>query len=391
VSWIMPIKVLHIAGWYRSKTEPLAVPFIKEHFEALNRYAEGYLLHVEVKIASGRLFSIRHERLSDKEESFVVLTSIKMWRVIEFISLLLGSYALVRHGVKGYDIVNFHVGYPNLTYYNIIRRLIRRPLIIIEHWTAFHYEFNMPKGSRKLDRIRNIYRQNFPLMVVSERLKGDIEDFSGRRQEKVRVIPNVVDNSIFYFDPNVPARERTFFMVNHWREIKDPFPVMRAFTEYLKRYPDAKLRIGGYGPLWDSMVSSVSENKLEKSIELLGGLSKEQIADELRRASALLHHADYETFSVVCAEAISCGCPVIVNYLEAIAEFIDRSNGILVKPGQSFLEALVNYDPSAYDRAEIARNASMRFSKDQVGRNYLDYNLEVFFEYSGGGEHEFPV
>jgi glycosyltransferase involved in cell wall biosynthesis len=379
----MSISVLHITGWYRSSSDPGAVPFIKEHFEALNRFARGYLLHVEVKQTPGCLLSFRYERLSDKEESYIASTSIRVWRIIELISFVLMMYAMRKHGIKRYDVVNFHVAYPNLTYHNIVKRIIRKPFILIEHWTAFHYEFNMPKGSKKLNKIRGIYRQQYPLMVVSRRLGRDIQEFAGCPQKRLRVIPNVVDDTIFYYDPDVVVPNRAFFMVNYWREIKDPFPVLNAFTRYLEVFPDAKLRIAGYGPLWNKILSYVEKNKLTDSVFLLGRLCKHQIADELRKASALLHHADYETFSVVCAEAISCGCPVIVNYLEAVAEFIDGSNGILVESGRSFMDALLGFDAASFDRAQIARKANARFRPDEVGKQYLKYNLDEIHEHSG--------
>lgn len=365
----------------------MAVPFITEHFEALNRFANGYLLHVEVQMRPGRFLSFQHERLSGNEESFVVQTSIKVFRIVELISLALLLYAIFKHGVKRYDIVNFHVGYPNLVYHGLLKKLIRKPFLIIEHWTAFHYEFNMPKGTRKLDRIRHIYRQQFPLVVVSRRLGLDIEGFAGCKQ-RLRVIPNVVDSSVFYFDPNVPVSEKSFFMVNYWRKIKNPFPVLEAFTRYVATCPEAQLRVGGYGPLWNDMVRYVAENGLESNVKLLGRLTKNEIADELRGATALVHHADYETFSVVCAEAISCGCPVIVNYLEAVAEFIDDSNGVFVKSGQSFLNALIEFDPSSFDRAEIARTANARFSREEVGRQLFEYNSEILAAAKEGHKRE---
>lgn len=359
----------------------MAVPFIKEHFEALSRFTNGYLLHVEVKQVPGRLLSIRHEQVSETEESYIAFTSINIWRIIEIVSLVLLLFAISKHGVKRYDIINFHVGYPNLTYFNIVKKLIRKPFILIEHWTAFHYEFNMTKGTMKLDRIRNIYRQQFPLVVVSKWLGADIEQFAQCPQERLKVIPNVVDSSVFYYDPGIPAARRTFFMVNYWRDIKDPFPVLRAFSQYLERRPDAELRIGGYGPLWNRIVDFVKVNRLERKIILLGKLRKSQIADEMRKATALVHHADYETFSVVCAESVSCGCPVIINYLEAVAEFIDDSNGILIRPDESYLEVLLQFNPASFDRSEIARNAHARFNPDKVGRDYYEFNLQVSSEF----------
>jgi glycosyltransferase involved in cell wall biosynthesis len=116
---------------------------------------------------------------------------------------------------------------------------------------------------------------------------------------------------------------------------------------------------------------------LTDSIKLLGYLNKSEIASYMRSSNALLHNAHYETFSVVCAESISCGCPVIVNELGAVSEFIDSSNGIIIKNNEEWLTQLLKSGNYSFEREKIAINAHRRFGTLVVGEKFFNINKEI--------------
>lgn len=366
------IKVLHITNWYHSKEKPYKVPFIKEHFEALNLFTDGILAHVEVSFSKKEMLKFNKRKISKNEESYIVHSSIKSWFLKELISTLLLLFVLFTKKYRRYDIIIFHVGYPNLTYYHYIKKIIRKPIVIIEHWTAFHNNFNMSATSTKLDRIKNIYRQNISLLTVSNQLKIDIEKFSNHKQTKY-IIPNVVDSELFFYDKTVKRANEQFFMVNYWREIKSPFQILNAFEKLVKTNSTAQLRIAGYGPLWKQIENFVEEKNLNLNITLLGRLEKFEIALEMQKASAFLHAAKYETFSVVCAEAICCGCPVIVSDLDAVKEFINDSNGKIVYHSTDWLSILKEYNIENFNSEKIAGDAYSKFNRNVVGNMFNRY------------------
>ncbi len=373
------MRVLHITNWYPSREEPDKVPFIKEHLMALRPLGHHVLVHVEIQDNSAFWWKSVKTLLSDWEHQRLIKTKKMPWRVKEWLSSGLLMKVLREFGAnEQFDIVNIHTAYPLCSDIERIKSYLKIPLVFTEHWTAFQFNFGLPPQTKSLDRIRRIYRQRVPVITVSEALASDIRRFTGVNDLTCHVVPNVVRKEVFHYREAptpvgpLPAGP-VFFMVNYWRGIKSPFLIFDAFREVIRVFPVAKLRVGGYGPLWNEMKTYVQTHKLENHITLLGRLAKEEIAREMRGSTAFLHAAEHETFSVVTAEAIMCGTPVVVSDLPCIVEYIDKENGVLVS--DSLAEwtnriCSIIGNREQYNREKISFNAGLKFSADAVGRRY---------------------
>ena len=117
----------------------------------------------------------------------------------------------------------------------------------------------------------------------------------------------------------------------------------------------------------------IHELDIGESVELLGPMNPTEIAVEMNKASAFIHISEYETFSVVCAEAICCGCPVIANKVGGIPEFIDDQNGMLLNQNKDLLLDYMRsaqQRPQFFDSHKIALLANMRFDPKGIGEKY---------------------
>ncbi len=368
------MRVLHVTNWYPNAREEHEALFIRRHIQALSDHCENTVVHLQFEASD------RFERVGPDPggEQWVYHWRLptRTWRIIEWLSSLFLRYLLrFKFKPEGYDVVNVHIAYPLCTWVKGLKKRMKKagvPLIITEHWTAYHFHFNLPKDTHKLDRIKRIFHHGVPLITVSEALKKDIEAFSGVEQEHAFIVPNVVDTKVFY--PSEEEREEkerpVFFMLNYWRRIKSPFVLFEAFEELLKDRPQAQLRVGGYGPLWGEMERHVQERGLENRVQLLGKLDKEKVGQEMRYADAFVHAASYETFSVVCAEALCCGTPVAVTRIPAVEEFIDKENGVLVDELSDWKRTLEYLSSACFSSDRISEKAQRRFSRDSVGSTY---------------------
>ena len=124
------------------------------------------------------------------------------------------------------------------------------------------------------------------------------------------------------------------------------------------------------------MNNLIIKSELANNIILLGIQNKESIAEEMQKATAFIHNSNFETFSVVCAEALCCGTPVIVSKLTAIQEYLrDGIDGIFVEKNNIYeWKKSIEYfleRKTTFDHQEIAARSSSLFSKKTIGQKYI--------------------
>jgi L-malate glycosyltransferase len=367
------VRIFHVTNWFCSKDEPTKAIWIKNHIQALDKYAEQEVLHAEVRY--GKSFSLRKEEIGRGWCRYILYAPFEKFFIIEVLNFLLLSYLiLLKFRTRHFDVVNFHIAYPQLTYIHLIKGIFKgKPVFVTEHWSAYHFNFNVAKQS-KLKRIKRIFKNDIHWITVSESLKQDIIEFSDLPNLSVSVVPNVVDTFLF----QLPVKENrsrlpitTFFMVSNWKWPKLPILLLQAFKDAIDKGMVGVLRIGGFGPEWATIEKYILDHDLLQHISLLGPLSPLEIAKEMQFADAYVHCSEYETFSVVCAEALCCGTPVIASKVGAIPEFVDSDSGILIDDDlDQWVKALLAFSRSDFNSVEISQKASAKFSSQAVGRKY---------------------
>ncbi len=316
---------------------------------------------------------MRFLRQGEADRTFVFDLPEVPTSVHEFISALLVLWFwITRSRNTKFDLVNFTVAHPNLVHLRLLRLLINVPFVITEHYSAYHYAFN--SDSKGVDRIRKLFHQGLPLICVSDVLGQDIAKFSGCENLAYSVIDNVVDDQVFKYAEDKERVIDTLFCVANWQPPKRPDILLKTLSVLHSKGHFVKLRLGGYGKQMESIHSLITELKLAEHVTLLGKLSPSQVADEMSRASAFVHCSDYETFSVVCAEALCCGTPIIASKVGAIPSFISEENGALVQENvvPMWSDAIIDvlYRKSI-DNAHVSTRAAVKFSAKTVGERYF--------------------
>ena len=367
------LRIFHVTHWYPNAENPLEALWIRRHIECLSPECDNFVLHLQV-VPSGR-WKWQCLRI-DNGIQHVVQLPRSNWIVAEWVSALLLSYYALKFKInKRFDVINVHIAYPILSTWSVLRKFIKLPIVITEHWSAYHFNFNVEKTER-LRRIKQIFYKEFPVIAVSNALVHDIRKFSGNDRLRAYVIPNIVDVEVFRFKRLSGYSHTTFFMVSLWKSPKDPIMVLRAFFDLIsnKDFQNAQLRIGGYGPLWEDMKDEVQRLNLASAVVFLEKLSTTQIADEMNKAGAFIHCSAYETFSVVCAEALCCGTPVVASAVGGIKEFVTNQNGVLVDTHtiDAWTKSLKSAFSKKFDHEAISTHAARLFSAEKVRNKYVD-------------------
>jgi len=364
-------RILHITSWFPSKENPAEAIWIKRHIESLDPFFEQDIFHVELKTGKFRLLKSKNENI----ETYKLSIPANSYQLKEILAFFIIFFKLLRRKTSKYDFINFHIAYPNLVYLSMIRSWFRSRWVITEHWSAYHYHFH---SSKKLKRIKAIFKRNIALITVSDRLRRDIENFADTKIAKGITIPNAVDIGIFRFN-NSPLQNH-FLMASFWKWPKLPFPVFEAISELKSRGVHISVRVIGYGPLMEDMKTKVAELNLNENISFVGYMNAEQIAEEMNVAMVFLLPSEHETFSAITAEALCCGLPVIASDTGALSEIINPSNGIATnnKNWENALsEFLLNNN---YNRQAISDSAHARFSMEKVGNLYSGFLKDLHNE-----------
>jgi len=368
------LKILHVSSWYCEPSNIYRAPFIVEHVKSLAPHVQQQVWHVEVR-DSPMDWGLKLAKHSRRTHALLLSAPNLSWQVAEVLTLLLLLLLRLHLWRERWDLMVVHIAYPLLRFPRLVKLLFGPKLMLIEHWSAYHTNFQLPQNSPALQRLQGMFASGIPVVAVSKALAADIRRFAGRPDLAVAVVPNAVDTNLFHPDPLVPpSPSPRFLMVASWAPIKRPLLVLDAIRELLPQWPQLRLRVIGGGAQLPAMEAYIAEQGLTDAVMLLGPQPKQRIATELQHSTALLHPSAYETFSVVCAEALCCGVPVMASAVGALPELITPDNGRLVaNTPEDWTAALEQWltDPPAWNDAAIAQQAAARFSRQAVGGQLL--------------------
>ncbi|QNL22361.1 glycosyltransferase family 4 protein [Hyphobacterium sp. CCMP332] len=304
----------------------------------------------------------------------ILYTPFYFWSIVELIHFiwLFRKLVINRYSEK-FDVINFHIAYPMLVYWKYLKKKVQKPVLISEHWSAYKNNFGIKK---ELPQIKNIFCQNLPLAAVSETLIKDIRSFSNC-QFKSFVIPNIVDSKVFYPSKLNEKSSNNFLMCSFWKSPKRPFLVLKAFKKHLESNRDIQLSIIGSGPLIKSIEKWIIENQVQNNITLLGAKNSEEIGEIMRSSEAFLHPSAYETFSVVCAEALACGLPVIASNVGALPEVVSDKGLLVENNEESWYNAIKTFLEGKFKDSATRSNP---YDKKTIGKKYFDTLKSVINE-----------
>jgi glycosyltransferase involved in cell wall biosynthesis len=208
----------------------------------------------------------------------------------------------------------------------------------------------MSIGGRFREAIEYLVGRLAPQNVVTANSKNVAESFITRgiiAHDRMRVIPNGIDVSAFMSPPpsvtttigkRLGARCEQFqwLAVGNVRAVKDYPTLLHAFLTVIDQRPNAILRIAGAARPEDVLVQEIRtlivSLGLSEHVELLG--SREDIADLLHGADALVLASCSEGLPNAIMEAFATGTPVVATAVGGVPELVMHGvSGFLCPPG----------------------------------------------------------
>src|SRR5580765_7170407 len=107
-------KVLHICNWYPNKMDDLEGLFIKTQIDTLHPFVYSEVMHIQVKRGT---FKFIRGNTSAYEKYWILVVPIKTLVMIELLSsALLFVFFLLKYKAGKFNLINFHIAHPLLTY-----------------------------------------------------------------------------------------------------------------------------------------------------------------------------------------------------------------------------------------------------------------------------------
>ena len=288
--------------------------------------------------------------------------------------------------LTGFDLVHLH--YP---FYGGAEWLCFSsvPLVITYHMDA------QAEGIKGL--ISKIYDWFWPKILFAQARKiiaVDAEHFKNTKfgkyfSDKVVEIQNGVDTNVF--SPRIVDLES--IGLAHLKDKKiilfvgNPLPVKRLdlLINSMKLLADDNLALvvvgGGYE--LDKYKQMVKDLQIENSIYFAGQCdSQQKLSDYYNAAWCVVVPSDYESFSLVVAEAMACGVPVVASKIPAMAGRINNGvNGFLFEKGSA--ESLVGtlkkiMSMSAEERKSVGEKGRMEMENKYSWEQHMEKLIKVY-------------
>jgi len=201
------------------------------------------------------------------------------------------------------------------------------------------------------------------------------------------VVPNVVEVNTTSTIHRLKTRKKKILHISLILErSKNITGILRALYNIIhnRKRDDFELHIIGEGKDTEKIKNlSIQLNLYNRYVFFEGMKHPEDVYQYLQEADFLITNSNYETFSVVTAEALACGIPVIATKCGGPEDFVTEETGILIEPGNekqlgdAIIYMLDNSDK--YEKRKLMEYANKRFNSFTVGRQFYEIYEKILF------------
>lgn len=280
-----------------------------------------------------------------------------------------------------FDLIHTHVPTPwSADISALVSLLKRKPLFV-----TYHNDLTGQRMGGILAKIYNFTLLHFVLwraktVIISQPKYLEYSGYLKPYRRKVVVIPPGVTKPL---GPAARKEHQIFFMsvLDKHHEYKGLSVLLSAMARLREVCPEAHLLVGGAGDLIERYAQYAKELGIVDSVEFLGELSDEELAQAYSSSSVFVLPSlnKLEGFGIVALEALSYGTPVITTSVAGSSEFIVRRNaGLVVPPGDevaltSALAAMLEDGAKARAMGQRGAEAVGReFGWDEIAKRIVD-------------------
>jgi glycosyltransferase involved in cell wall biosynthesis len=372
------VRILGLTNLYPNPLQPHRAPFNRDKFQLL---AEQHAVRVIAPIAWLDEFRARWKAKGAwhcerrRMDGDVVVEHPRYWYSPRIGRQFYGHsfYASVRRtfrrAVKEFqpDVVLATWAYPDGWAGVRLAREAGLPVVIQVHGSDVLLLDDCPaKRERTAEALSCADR----VIAVSEDLARNVVAL-GARPEKVHVVYNGVDSTLFYPGPRHEARRRLglaeagrmVLFIGNLVPVKSIHTLLTASSLLARDGLTHTVAIIGSGPLRDSLAQQARDLGIEHHVRFVGSLDHASLPDWYRAANVFVLPSVSEGVPNVLLEAIASGTPFVASDVGGIPEVAAGGDGTLVPPSNpgELAEAMrsVLFEPRTFEGGPVRNGHHM--------------------------------
>jgi L-malate glycosyltransferase len=373
------MKVLHIAHWFPSKRNAHSGIFVKEYCNAIHETAPEDALIIAVEIIRSRNLLTSRRIIHDETSRKIKVIRLETGWILHPLLYIYPQLQWIRFrkiflkiaDEFGPDIIHAHVVHPSGALAYKLASALKLPLVVTEHWSNLPYYVRRHLSSYL---GKKAYRTAKFILPVSEFLRKMILDVMPELDpEKIRIVPDVVDEHVFHYAEKTKCDKVRFVAVSSWQRYKHitkrPDLVIKSLGHFAEKSGlDIHLTIVGDGNMLNEMKLMAQDFEGKGlTVDFAGRKTKPEIADYLHATDFFIHASNVETFSLVTAEALMTGTPVIVSDEGALPYLVNDGNGVVCEnEPEAWVTGLERLLSGTYDHKSIAEKMQSSCSYEGV-------------------------
>lgn len=275
-----------------------------------------------------------------------------------------------------------HINFSPLCY--MIQKFLRIKYAILTHGVEV---WNI-SGKLKLKALKQAYL----ITSISNFTKDKIIEQVPEIKNKIKLLPNTVDGSLFCPKPsNKGLIDRyglknknvllTVARLDPTEQCKGYDNVIKVLPDILRDIPDLKYIIVGTGQDIHRVKSLVRELGLEDYVVFCGFVPNKQLVDYYNLCDLFIMPSKQEGFGIVFLEALACGKPVVAGNKDgSVDAVLNGQLGILVDPdskeeiGKAIVDVLQKNIPSKFvDSHYLREKVSQAYGFGVFNKNLINF------------------
>ena len=256
-----------------------------------------------------------------------------------------------------------------------IKRKTGKPLVFTIHSTEYDRSIGNP-CPWVMDIERYGIHEADGIIAVSKRIKRQIIEKYGADPNRIRVIYNAIDASIFDCGGKIKPGENMILYLGRLTLHKGIDHLLRAAKIVIEHYPDAKFVIAGKGDKFKDLLELTIDLGIEDNVFFLGYVPQEDIPKLYERADVFVMPSVYEPFGITALEAMAAGTPTIISKTSGVSEVTRNVFKVdfwdTEKMASRILEIL-NYKELYEEMSNNCRNEAKQIKWEDIARQTSDF------------------